>query len=204
MNILRISALALLASLSSSLIWGSALPSGSLDFTAGNSPIDVTFTTSETGTDNVLQGSENSDPKTYTLFTEDYIDDSASVSDGSLYFTLTDDGGFSFGLYGAELESFVLTFTPLLPLDGTFITGFEIDSEHPNYTSDNFFTDISFDFGDQTGTVTMTYTASNVASDLEIFGAFTATAVPEPATSAMMLAAAAGVFVAWRRRRSVA
>lgn len=118
--------------------------------------------------------------------------------------SLADDGEFSLvfenGYLGEGVDystTFILTLQGLLPEDGSVLNGFNFVSG-----TEEYFPMLTFNFSNAaSGVVVIT---GNIAANASITGYFTGTApIPEPATMALLLAAAAGVAAGWKRRRKV-
>ncbi|MDF3055837.1 MAG: hypothetical protein K0R17_52 [Rariglobus sp.] len=184
----------------------------------GNFPASTSFKFSD-GDANYIFGGSSYLPGNYTGATPFILSDGGNASFSFYsespsftdygYFTLRDNGTFDFGMYAdamlrmdTDQSGFVFTLSGLITQPGTMISGFSV-----NGPSTAFFEALDFTFVGETGTVFISYdhAAFNLPAAYYSFsGQFTSSAVPEPATVALGLAAAAGVFVAWRRRKTPA
>ncbi len=112
------------------------------------------------------------------------------------YFTLDDTGNFYLEIDQALAGGFTLTLSSLIPDDGSSVSGFTV-----NGFSGSFLSDTTFSLTDGGQTATLTF-SSDVTAGSYLNGTFSAAVVPEPATSALLLATAVGVIAFVRRRRS--
>jgi len=199
--------------------------SGSMNFSSGgNLPVQAALTASRyangsdlTSVNLITNGYFDNivDPHTFALpdngaFTGEFSGKGVRTNDGKSFsgsFTLTDSGVFSLdftsgnnpsgtGYDGAS--SFILTLQGLLPENGSLVQGFDFIGG-----SEDFFNHVRFDFSGATdGAVVI---SGNLPLNASFFGTFTGTSpIPEPATVALGLAAAAGLFAMWRRRKPAA
>lgn len=123
-------------------------------------------------------------------------------------FSLNDSGVFTLAVSSAAMtriiydnSGFIFTLSGLVTQPGTMISGFSVNN------TNQFYDALTFDFDGNAGTVTVSYgqAAGNLAaSDYSMFGTFTSSPIPEPATLALGFAAITGAFVAWRRRKPAA
>jgi len=203
----------LLALLGLSAAVASASPAGGMNFSlGGNLPIQAKLTApgfnNDTVEGNLINSGGYADDgfRTFGLADNGYIQadfagnrtlvgtSSASFA-GSFY--LHDNGAFDLSFNADDYGIFSLTLKGLLPEDRSIVNGFNlIDGNTP------LFETLNFDFSQ--ADIGIVVVSGNIAPTTSSWasGTFTAaSAIPEPATVALGLAAAAGLFAAWRRRK---
>ena len=206
----------LLALLGLSAAVASASPSGAMNFSlGGNLPIQAKLTApgfNNAVEENLINSGGYADDgfRTFGLADNGYIQADfagnrtlvgpppASTSfAGSFY--LHDNGAFDLSFNADGYGIFSLTLKGLLPEDRSIVNGFNlIDGDTPLLET------LQFDFSQ--ADLGIVVVSGNIAPAYSsVYGTFTAaSAIPEPATVALGLAAAAGLFAAWRRRKQAA
>lgn len=193
-------------------LWGAlSIPLG------GNLPVEAKMTvtrfssdgTNVAGSNLLYSGTPTTDTRLYMLpdggsIIGEFHGDGSHVTNSDLYingsFTLFDDGDFSLifedGYVGDDRSyapnSFNLTFSGLLTPDGSYFDGFTFTGG-----DGDFIPLVNFDFSDAAnGTISI---MGNIPADRSFSGTFTV--VPEPMTTAAILAGLVGVLAFWRRQR---